>query len=104
LLRLLQCDKKEGGYGGWDDKDDAQYEVLYKPADENDVKNNYDQKDNYDFKDDYDDDECTAGEREECCTANEKKQWQICTMLGCNPKKVSTVYNLSIFAHHLYMI
>ena len=52
-MLLLQCDKKDGG---WDDKDDAQYEVLYKPADENDVKNNYDQKENYDFKDDYDDD------------------------------------------------
>ena len=74
---LLQCDKKEGG---WDDEDDE---------DEYNSKNNYDQKDNYDFKNDYEDDKCTADDLEECCSANEKKQWKICLTLGCNIKKVS---------------
>jgi len=65
---MLQCDKKEGGWDG-----------------------NYDQEDSYDVKDDYDDDDkCTVDEREECCTANEKKQLQVCENLGCNIRKVST--------------
>jgi hypothetical protein len=61
------------------------------------------QKNKYDFKKDYDDDdECTADEREECCTANEKKQWQVCHTLGCNINKVSTM--LQIDACHLSIL
>ena len=37
----------------------------------------------------YGDDECTADDLEECCSANEKKQWKICQALGCNMKSVS---------------
>ncbi len=37
----------------------------------------------------YEDDECTADDLEECCSANEKKQSKICEALGCNIKKVS---------------
>ena len=75
-LLLLQCDKKEGG---WDDEDDE---------DEYNTKNNYNQKDKYDFRNDDEDDKCTAEEREDCCTANEKKQVQVCASLGCNIRKV----------------
>ena len=71
FLLLLQCDKKEGG---WDYKDD---------------EDKYKFKDDYDFKNDYDDDKCTADDLEECCSANEKIQWQICKTLGCNIRKVS---------------
>jgi len=65
----------------------------YNVKDYND--NNY-QKNKYNFKND-DDDECTADEREECCTANEKKQLQVCENLGCNIRKVSTAQSWSIF-------
>ena len=52
-----------------------------------DYKDNDDGK--YDHVNDYDEDNCTAEERRECCTVNEKKQWQVCNILGCNVKKVS---------------
>ena len=61
-------------------------------------KNKYDsyndnkyQKNKYDFKSDDEDDKCTAEEREDCCTANEKKQVQVCESLGCNIRKVRMV-------------
>ncbi len=89
----------------YDDKYDNKYDDKY-DIDYNNVKdrydeqwNNYKDKNNggdnnyqdgkYDHVNDYDDDKCTADERRECCTANEKKQWQVCTLLGCNTKKVS---------------
>lgn len=52
--------------------------------------NNY-QKNKYDSKNEYEEDKCTADEREECCTANEKKQVQVCESLGCNVRKVRMV-------------
>ena len=62
--------------------------------------NDYDQnqgKYNDDYKDVYEDDKCTADEREECCTANDKKKWQVCKTLGCNIKKVSFICHIAAF-------
>ena len=53
-------------------------------------KNNF-QKNKYNFKNSNKDDECTADEREECCTANENEQLQVCDSLGCNIRKVRMV-------------
>jgi len=96
-------DYNDGYNNDYDDKydndDDDKYDVDY-----NNVKDLYDLQwdtrdkndynggddDKYDHVNDYDDDKCTSEERRVCCTANEKKQWQVCKILGCNLRKVST--------------
>jgi len=63
--------------------------------------NNY-QDSNYDHVNDYDDDKCTADERRECCTVNEKIQMQVCGLLGCSINKVSmNGYQMYIPRTHL---
>lgn len=100
--------KNDGYNNDYDDKYDDKHDVDY-----NTVKDLYDEQWNYkenknggnDYKDDsygndddkydhvndYDDDKCTSEERRVCCTANQKKQWKVCNILGCNMRKVSSM-------------
>ena len=62
----------------------------------NDYDDDYYQKQKYYAEKKYSedsDDKCTSEERDECCNAPEKKQWEVCIMLGCNLNKVSTNIN-----------
>eukprot|EP00984_Skeletonema_dohrnii_P017002 scaffold7657_cov115-Skeletonema_dohrnii-CCMP3373.AAC.11 len=80
----------------YDNDDDDKYDVdynnvkdLYDLQWDTRDKNNYNggDDDKYDHVNDYDDDKCSSEERRVCCTANEKKQWQVCKILGCNLRK-----------------
>ena len=88
--------KSDGYDDKYDDKDlyDQQWN-SYKKNDNGgddfeDAKNDGDD-DKYDHVNDYDDDKCTSAERRVCCLANEKKQWTVCNILGCNVRKVSKI-------------
>ena len=81
-------DKSSWKKDGYDDDDS-------KPSwndDGYDQKNKYNKKGNkeswYDFKNSYMDDECSAEDREKCCTANSANQRDVCDRVGCNIKKV----------------
>jgi hypothetical protein len=83
-------DDDKWGSGGYSKYDDDKYPV------EQDYDDDYYQKQKYYAEKKYlkdSDDKCTSEERDECCNAPEKKQWEVCIMLDCNPNKVSTNIN-----------
>ena len=62
----------------------------------NEYKNkNYGDDDEDDDITDLVSDKCTSEERDLCCTANDKDQWDVCKILGCNIKKVSAEKSFS---------
>ena len=76
----IKKDKTEWGSGTYSKYDDDDYHQKQKYYAEKKYS-----KDS--------DDKCTSEERDECCNAPEKKQWEVCIMLDCNPNKVSTNIN-----------
>ena len=81
--------KAEWGSGGYNKYDDDKYQPK-------DYDDDYYQKQKYYAEKKYSkdsDDKCTSEERDECCNAPEKKQWEVCIMLDCNPNKVRANIN-----------
>lgn len=96
-------DEYKDSYKGSDDTyrtDDYRTDDKYKDGYDGYDKywNEYKNK-NYGDDDDFTDlvsDKCTSEERDICCTANDKDQWDVCKILGCNIRKVSAEKCFSI--------